>query len=271
MAHSRRERQRRVQNRLLATVIAVVAVAAIAGGLWWWLLREPPGERPLEDSTQQPALEVEPRSPEDPEPSELPELEASDELIRRLVGRLSAQPELARWLGHEGLVRRFVLVVVDLAGRSNPAANVPLLRPDEEFQARPEPEGGALTTAPASHRRYGSLVTVFESLDTEGTVETYRRLDPLIQEAYSELGISEPTFHEMLLVALRNLQEVELPEEPPEIVDADGIYVFRDPELEGARGADKALIRMGPENARRVQAKAAELEEELRRRGPPSR
>lgn len=268
MAHSRRERQRRVQKRLLATVIVVVAVAAIAGGLWWWSVREPAGEPAPGGLTDQPTLEVEPRSPGEPEPSELPELEESDGIIRQLVGRLSAHPQLAQWLANENLVRRFVLVVVDLAGRSNPAANVPFLRPQREFEVRAE--GDVLTMAPASHRRYDLLVTVFESLDTEGTVETYHRLDPLIQEAYAELGIGEPTFHQMLMVALRNLQEVQLPEEPPELVDADGIYVFRDPERENLRGAEKALIRMGPENARRVQEKAADLAAELQRRGSPS-
>lgn len=237
------------------TVAVLVLVLVVGGGVWWWLGRD----RGPEPSGDPPAVVQPAPDPDAPATStmDLPELEASDEFVRRTVAGLSAHPQLARWLATDDLVHRFVRVVVDLAGNSNPSANVEFLIPEQEFQARQE--SGRLVIAPETHRRFDLLAATFASLDTQGTVRLYRDLRPLIEEAYEELGIPDHTFDDLLEMALQNLIRARVPDGPVEIVDAEGIYVFRDLELEARRGAEKALIRFGPANARRVQEKAAEL------------
>lgn len=262
MAYSRRGRRQRSQSRLFGILAAIALLLIVGGGVWWWLARDrslaPDTDRPV---ATEPSPEIDPTRPGLGVDEELPELDASDEWVRSLVQRLSQHPRLAEWLATDELVRRFVLVVVDMAGNSNPAANVAHLRPAAAFQAGQA--DGRLVIAPESHRRYDMMAAAFAGLDTEGTMEAYRRLYPLLEEAFEELGIPDQSFHDMLRMALQNLSAARVPQEPVEVVGEEGIYVFRDAELEELRGLEKAMIRLGPANAGQVQAKADELLREL--------
>lgn len=255
-------RRRRQSPSPLPQILLVVAIVLVAGGVgWYWYQSrgepDPPPAAPADPS------EVAPDPEEDPDvpPLELPELSASDEFVRTVVARLSEHPQLAEWLTNDELIHRFVLVVVDLAGESNPAANVEFMVPSEPFSVRES--DGRLYIAPETHARFNLLAATFASLDTDGTVQLYRQLRPLIVEAYEELGIPDYSFDQMLEMAIRNLLAVEVPDEPIEVVAHEELYDFQDPELEARGGAEKALYRMGPENTRLVQAKLRELAREL--------
>lgn len=261
MAYSRRGRRQSSQSRLFGTVAAIVLLLVVGGGVWWWLARDRPAAPEDLPVATEPSPDTDPTRPGMGVDEERPDLDASDEWVRGLVQRLSQHPRLAEWLATDELIRRFVVVVVDMAGNSNPAANVAHMRPAAGFQARQE--DGRFVIAPESHRRYDVMAAAFASLDTEGTMEAYRRLYPLMEEAYEELGIPDHSFHDMLRMALQNLRAAHVPDEPVELVGEEGIYVFRDAEMEQLRGLEKVMIRLGPANARQVQAKADELLREL--------
>ncbi|TVP54430.1 MAG: DUF3014 domain-containing protein [Gemmatimonadales bacterium] len=255
-------RRHRSKPPIAAIVGGVIALLLVIGGVWYWMQRDPGVEEVgPEPGAPPPAAEM-PEEPEpEPEPLDLPELSASDEFVRGMVGRLSQHPQLAAWLVTDNLVQRFVAVVVDLAGNSNPAANVRFMEPDQPF--RSQEVGGVRRIDPDSYRRYDLLAATFASLDTRGTVRLYRQLRPLIDEAWEDLGIPDVTFDEALTMAIRNLLEAEVRDEPPRVEMVDGIYEFSDPALENRRGAEKALLRMGPENTRRIQAKLRDLAREM--------
>jgi hypothetical protein len=106
-------------------------------------------------------------------------------------------------------------------------------------------------------------VATVVSLDTEGTAEQYRRLRPLFQEAYRDLGF-RTSFDAALAGAVEMLLAVPVPQGPVELERAGvGAYEYRDPELEGLSPAQKHLLRMGPRNIERVQAKLRHLVEAL--------
>ena len=58
--------------------------------------------------------------------------------------------------------------------------------------------------------------------------------------------------------AIARLRGVPVPEEA-ELIDDGGVYRWADPQLEHRTAAEKQLLRFGPENALRVQAKLGEL------------
>ena len=58
---------------------------------------------------------------------------------------------------------------------------------------------------------------------------------------------------------LRAKKKPGRPAGPIEVVDEEGWYVFADPALEDLRATEKHMIRLGPANATRVQAKLREL------------
>jgi hypothetical protein len=135
----------------------------------------------------------------------------------------------------------------------------PFLAPGAPF--RVAHSGGRMFIDPASYRRFDLLAATFVSLDTEGVARLYSQLHPLLQEAYGELGLPAPSFDAVLTDAVGNVLAVEVPEGPVEIVPATtGTgFEFADAGLERRSAAAKHLLRMGPGNARRVQAKLREI------------
>ncbi len=256
-------RRRRSSNRPWAVVGIVALLALGAGAGWFWLQSgEDADPVPADPPT---AADPDPTFPDpvSPPPEDLPELEASDEYVRGLAERLSTHPRIAGWLVTDALIQRFVVAVVNLAGGVSPAEHLDFMAPEEDFRVRES--AGRLVVDPEGYRRYDVLAEAVASLDTEGTVELYQRLEPLIREAYQDLGISDTPFDEMLERAVGNLLAVPIPDEPPEVEPGEEgvVYIFSDPALEGRTDAQKHLLRMGPDNARRVQAKVEELAQEI--------
>ncbi len=240
--------------------VAVLLLALVGGWIWFRSDREPP---PLPETTLPAERPVPPATgPELPPALDLPELSASDEFVRGLVQRLSENPQLAAWLATDDLIHRFVRVILDLAGGSNPAEHVRFMAPSEPFTV--EERDGRLVASRASMRRYDLVAATFASLDTEGTVRLYHQLRPLIDEAFEELGAPGESFDDALEQAIRNLLEADVPDRPLALEQDEAVYVYADPQLEARRGAEKGLMRMGPENARLIQSKLAEFAVALR-------
>lgn len=247
-------------------VVALLVVVAAGGGIAWWLLREAPEPEPAPAAEEPASVDSAPEvvEPEvEEEPLELPPLEASDEVVRRLVSGLSSQPVLASWLATEDLVESFVVVVDNVAVGVVPRSQVDSLAPEGPFRAT-EGEDGPPRVDPASWERYDPAAAVVASLDTRGTAELYRRLRPLIDEAARErLGYGAERFDRTLRRAILHLLETPVPAAPPALERQTISYHYADPRLEELSTAQKHLLRMGPENQRRVQAQLRALAREL--------
>lgn len=210
-------------------------------------------DAPTREATSAPEPQEAPPEP----PLELPKLEASDAFVRSLAQTLSSHPKWTAWLAHESLVRRFVAAVDNVAEGKSPRKHVPFLAPEKPFAA--DARGETIVAAPESARRYDLVAEMVASLDTRGSVELFRQLRPLLDEAYRRLGYPEGDFEATLRRALRHLLETPIPSGPIELVPGVLTYEFRNPELEALSAAQKHLLRMGPANARKVQEKLREL------------
>lgn len=246
-------------------VILAVLLLVLGVGGWYLFLREAPG--PVTEEVEAPAEvaespEGEPAAEPAEEEIDLPPLPASDEAVRRIVGTLSEHPDLAAWLATEGLVQRFVLAVDNVAVGLSPRKQVPFMGPEEGFEAA-ELEGGEATIAPEAYDRYDRVAAVVASLDPEGTVATYERLRPLVEEASEELGYGPGGFDQRLERAILHLLRTPVPAEPPELRQEVLSWRYVDPRLEDLSDAQKQLLRMGPENQRRIQAKLRQIAREL--------
>jgi hypothetical protein len=232
----------------------VVAVLAAAAGWFWYRSRSAAPAPPVATATPAPAPAPAAAAP----PAEpLPTLDASDPYLRATVAKLSSHPELAAWLVDEGLARRFVGAVVNVAEGTSPASHLGALRPAEPFEARRS--GSRLYIDSASFRRYDLATDVFESIDAQGAAGLYRRIEPLLDQAYLEIGDPQASFRQTLARAIGRLAEVPVPAAPIELTLGGVSYQFASHDLEGRTLAEKHLLRMGPENAKRVQAKLREL------------
>lgn len=191
----------------------------------------------------------------------LPALDQSDAFVRALVEALSSRPAWATWLATEGLARRFVVVVDNVAEGVAPTKHVTVLRPKEAFQATGRK--GSLVVDPASYRRYDGVAEVFASLDTKGTAEAYRRLRPLLIEAYKDLGYPDRDFDVTLAAAIDRLLATPVPRGEVELRQAVKGYKLADPGLQSLAAAQRQFLRMGPDNMEKVQKKLRELREEI--------
>jgi len=187
----------------------------------------------------------------------LPPLAESDAFVRERAARASARPELAAWLAGEGLVERFVAAVDAVANGESPRAELRELAPQEPFRA--SERAGRTFVDPSSGTRYDLVSAVFASLDPGVCAELHRLLLPLFEAAYGELGRREGRFDDVLARAFRELLRAPVRDGEIELLPKLRSYHFADPALEALSPAQKHLLRVGPSNARRVQAKLREL------------
>jgi hypothetical protein len=192
----------------------------------------------------------------------LPALDESDPLVRRLAEEISSRPAVAAWFVPDDLIRRFVVAVTNVANGGSPREQLDFIEVEGDFQVRDE--GGRTLIDPASYRRYDGVTSAFVSLDPAGSATLYRRLRPLFDEASGELGLGTEGFDPVLAGAVRNLLAVRLPSPPVEVEPEGAMHAYAAPALEARTPAEKHLMRMGPDNARRVQEKLRELADALR-------
>jgi hypothetical protein len=175
--------------------------------------------------------------------------------VRELVGALSSNPALAGWLGNTGLIRMFAAAAENVSLGQTPAANLPFLRPRDAYRTieRAGARGPELIPDPESYRRYDLIASVFTSIDPQAAGEVYRRLHGLIQEAYADLGYPDESVDTALANAFETLLETPVPATAPLLERHVNGYRYVDPALESLTPAQKQLLRLGPENAARVQ------------------
>lgn len=269
---SRRRRRREQKRRRLAIGGGILLLLLVAGGVWYWLgtgedaadgVATP--ERPVPEATDSELANAdtsrESSGVRDAPSLDLPELDASDEFLRRVVSGLSQHPRWAAWLVTDDLVHRFVGAVVRVAAGSSPTSQLQMMEPPEEFRVRDDES--RTVVHPDSYRRYDRMTEAILSLDTQGTARLYHQLHPLFEEAHQELGFPEGTFDDAVARATDRVLSVEVPDSPPEVVPGETGYEFRDPELENRGPVAKHLLRLGPDNARRVQSKLREIAEAI--------
>ena len=249
------------ENRMIIGIFValVVIIAAVFG--WWYLSRDNVDE-PLEIAVAETPTPV-------PEPTPTLEerlssrlsgttLATSDIVVRELASEISSHPKLAAWLVNEDLVRRFVASVDNIASGVSPQAHLDFLRPREGFEVD-QRRNGVLVIENGSYARYGVVAQVVSSLDTEGMVTLYRELEPLIDEAYVEIGPANAKFDDRLNRAFDLLLAVPVLEGPAQVEQLVVTYAWADDKLEALSGAQRHFLRMGPDNVSLIQSKLREF------------
>jgi hypothetical protein len=237
---------------VLAALAAVAAIIVVFRG---------PTVSPVAEETAAPAAaeSAAPLGTAVP-PIELPPLDATDAIVRQLVGTLSSHPRIASWLATDGLIRSFTVVMANTAEGRTPAARLTVLRPAGPFRVMER--GEDLVVDPASYARYDSLASAVASLDPANAARVFTQLKPRIQDAYGELGLSEPLDRNVERAIRQVLQTPIL--EGPVRVEPKGIgYGYADERLESLTPVQKQLLRLGPDNLRIVQRQVRAIAIEL--------
>lgn len=265
-----------------AWVGVALGLAALVGG--WWLLygRERveedaqevrAAEQELAQAAPDPALEgpavVNPIPEPQPGGAPLPELENSDEAALASLGELFGPKPVESFFVPKELVRRFVLTV-DSLDREDP---LPLwLRPLRRVSGTFSVDRAADTISVGADNagRYAGLMAMIEGVDMAALTAAYRRYYPLCQDAYDRLGNPRKRyFNDRLIEVIDHLLATPVVEEPIALVQPKVVYRYADPELEALSSGQKVLLRIGRENAARVQARLREFRSAIATRSAP--
>lgn len=243
---------------LAAAGVALLVVLLLA--VFLVLRHNRPASEPLpppEPRTLAP--EPSPTPPPTTEPSQtaLPSLDQSDAFVREVLTGVSGDARVASWFSVDGLVRRFVAVVVNIAQGENPAPHLRLLAPDERL--RVQAHGRRVVIDPASYARFDAFAAAVASIDAPTAARGYGRLRPLFDAAARDLGQPAGEIDVLVSRAVASLLAAPALEGDVVLVSETPLYRFADKSLETLAPAQKQLIRMGPRNERLIQDKLKEL------------
>jgi len=239
----------------------VVAVCVAAGGaLFWQRSRSPvppeaapPGAVPAaENPSAQTPLVI-------PAPQAV-DLEHSDDVFRQKAQGLSGLPKFADWLKTEDLVRRLAAAVDCIANGTSPRDSLSFLSPKKKFAVKKVK--GALCIDPKGYSRYDLVAGVVDSIDARAAGALIKDMNPYFQAASKELGAPPRNFQATLTKAVKELLKTPVVKRDiplKEKVISFAIAPLPDVQLEDLTAAQKHLLRMGPQNTVKIQAKLRDL------------
>jgi hypothetical protein len=234
-----------------AAIVIVALLVAVAVAAYFWRRDRQPPAPVVTEHTETPPSPARPLGGEAPA-IDLPPLGETDPLVREMVRQISTNPKVVSWLTTNNLIRNFTVVVANVADGTTPAKQLQVLRPSSSFQII---DRGDLYIDPRSYARYDSLAAAAMSLDPAGSAKLYTTLKPRIEDAYRELGFPNTPFDRTLERALVSLLNTPVVEGQIRVQPLGGFgYEFASPKLEALTGAQKQLLRAGPDNVRVIQA-----------------
>ena len=251
--------------------LVVVLLLVIAGGVVLLTGIWPPKEEPAPAVTAPPpepppapvVTEIEEPAPEPPplppEPVEepLPRLEESDDAVRDAVGDIPLGTAGQQYLIPGNIIERSASLIYLMAQGDVPYKLLPVSRPKAAFPI--SDDGTQVVTDPAGFKRYDALTQWLQSLDLASLLSSLEWFIPLFREAWSYYG-EDPAAFDMAVVMTLDLviatPEIDLSE--ARLVRKEAVWIFEDPTIEGLAPIQKQVLRLGPENAEVVKAKAAE-------------
>jgi hypothetical protein len=256
-----------------AVVVVGLAIGAVVYRDSWWTDKPPQSApKPVSATTVAPPAAVpdEPAIqhplPTPPAPEPLPSLDDSDTPLQSSLVELLGKEPVEHFIVPTRLVRNVVVSIDNLTTPDLPERVRPLHRTPGSFTVAGTEESPVLD--PANYSRYNSLVQVIRSTDTAAVVDTYTRYYPLFQEAYAGLGHPPQYFNDRLIQVIDHLLETPDPKGPIALVQPNVQYEFADQDLESLSSGQKALIRMGSDNAKTVKDKLRELRAALAAQAP---
>jgi Protein of unknown function (DUF3014) len=273
-------------NRGAMIAAALLIALALGGGWWWWQqssrVAPPPiaapapaaepapvAAAPAPSAAAPPAIANPIEAPVAAAPQEPLTLDKADPVIAKGLTDLLGAKAVGSMLRTDDFIRRAV-ATVDGMGRAHAAPRLWPVNPSAgKFSVQREGDGRD-TIAAGNSARYAAFVGLVESIDVVRAAALYKTHYPLFQTAYKELGYPSGYFNDRLVQVLDQLLATPEPAAPPAVrlIEVKGEvastqpwtrYEYVDAQYESMSAGQKTLLRMGPDNARRVKAKLRAL------------
>ena len=249
------------RSKIWGLAVAILALLAVIAVLYYFFfMKKPelPAPAPAAESGLRAEAEKAPVTPE-LEPLAFPAvpLVASDDAVRQFAAAIAADPQFSKWLLTKDLIRKFVVSVDNVANGLSPKSHIDFFSPEGGFRVSRTKDG--MLVDPATYARYAPVVAVVQSIDAPAAVRLYRAVEPLLQEAYNELGYPGVDFDDTLGRAMSELLETPMVNGPIRLEQKVLSYAMTDETLEGLSLAQKQLLRMGPKGVQAVDDKIRQI------------
>ncbi len=258
-------------------IAVLVALAAAAAG-WYWMshpqmsrvVQTPPAQESAaqpQESTPTAALPTEVQPPAADEVVKAQDVTAA---LTQLLGR----DAVLKFLETTDFPRKFAATLDNLGREHAPVPVWPVQPPAGRFIV--STQGGAQVVAAENSLRYSPFVAFAGSVNSAQAVGLYRRMYPVLDQAWRELGFANRSLHARMFEVIDLLLATPEPAQPPRLTltEVKGPiasarpwtrYEFDDPKLQGLSSGQKMLLRMGPDNRKVLKTKLQELRTELLR------
>lgn len=268
----------------------LLAVAVIAGLLIFWFWTDTQDKQkpaatvadapPVAVAASQPELPATPDIPQRTEPvtTVVPDAtgvvagaeparttpltpQEGDAVLRQQLAAAGAKPILFRMLseqqpvevsaalidglGHGVILRKF------LSGSLH----------SEGFSVVTEDDG--VYMSPTSYLRYDAFADAIAALDIGILANTFHMLRPVYEEVYGYLGLIPDDFDNAVIRTLDLVLATPEIGEPIALKPKSVMYLYASPSLESLPEVQKQLLRMGPDNIRRIKQQAQLLRDGL--------
>lgn len=273
-------------------LISVIVVVVLVAGLWWLVQKQqadlapesdvnipaeseqPEPRYPLPEPESEPTptsvastnndrQESAEESPNpEPEPP-LPDLADSDATALETLANLFGNDFVQQRIKPEFVIPRTVSVINSLDGEAPSLKTFPVQTLDTEPLTEETGDGEALLWTEANTARYEGLVAAIESVPPTEAATRYRRHYPLFQQAWEELGETEPYFNDRLIDAIDHLLATPEVELPFEVTPYEDRLHFADESLQEQSWGRKMLLRMGPDQAAAIKRWLRDFRQEL--------
>ena len=217
-----------MQKRHMALIAGLLVAIAGAGTTLWWMYRgkvvpPPPvaqAPAPPPPAPVAPPVDTGPKHPLEPlagasAPPPLPGLDEAETVVREALASLAGRTAVMTFLQADGFVRRVVVTVDNLARPMAASRLWPVHPTPGRFQRLVAGDGELI--APENARRYAPFVAFVASVEPSRAAAVYRRLYPLFQQAYAELGYPKGHFNDRLVEVIDHLMAAPEPAAPPAV------------------------------------------------------
>lgn len=199
-----------------------------------------------------------------------PALDQSDSWVQKQLSGIIWKKELLGLLINEDIIRRFVVFVDNFAQGNIVYSHSPFVKPSTSFIAKEQIENNSLGNDSqifeldeSNFKRFSIYVDLLRAADTDTLVEWYKELQPLITEAYSELGYPDQEFKDVLQQSIVKVLDLEFPKGNIELVQPSVMYQYKSSEIEALDDADKLMLRIGKDNLLIIKSVLLEINEKI--------
>lgn len=255
-------------------VLLVLAIIVVGYTLWQSIQEQPaeplpepvaveeivvaePALPPAEDIPPPPPVAESPAETPTPAPPELPPLEESDPFVREQLSAAGLGPELDKLQQQQNLIQQGTALIEGFSRGLVVRKLLPLDPPKDPFKV--DEQDGQMVMSPAGYARYDNYAEAIATLDSTALVDDFHTMRPLFEQAYSQLGQPAEDFDNAVIRVLDRILATPEIEEPIALTRKSVMYQYADPQLEQLTPLQKQLLRMGPDNIRRIKQQAAAL------------